>query len=67
MSRDLRHIYLTLHVAETSNHHRFAMGALIAKGSRVLSFGINKTKTYPLQKNPHTGNAGLYTQNLMPF
>jgi len=59
MSRDLRHIYLVLNIAEMSNHYRYPMGAVITKGSRVLSFGTNKAKTHPLQKNPHTGNRGF--------
>ena len=42
-----------------SNHYRYPMGAVITKGSRVLSFGTNKVKTHPKQRNPHTGNRGF--------
>jgi len=57
MSRTIKLVQLALKVAELSDH-RFSMGAVIARGSRVISFGVNKYKTHPLQINHHTGRLG---------
>jgi len=57
MSREARLIQLTAKIAELSAH-RFQIGAIVARGSRIISMGVNKYKTHPLQKNHHTNDSG---------
>jgi deoxycytidylate deaminase len=59
MCRDIRYAYLAINASLLSSHPRYPMGSVIIHRSKVISFGINKIKTHPLQKNPHTGNHGF--------
>ena len=59
MARDEKFIKLALNIANLSQHPKFRLGAVIVKGSNVLSVGVNKLKTHPLQNNPHTNNKSL--------
>lgn len=38
-------------ISKLSNHPRFQLGAVIVRGSKVISVGINHIKTHP--KSPH--------------
>jgi len=58
MSRNVRMIELATRTAHLSDHPRFRLGAVIAKGSRVLSLGTNKEKKSPRSTNPHTNQHG---------
>jgi len=58
MNREEKFIKLASKVAQLSEHN-MRIGAVIAKGSRVFSFGINKYKSHPKQINPHTLTTGL--------
>lgn len=58
MERDERFINYALFIAKLSKHRRHKVGAIITKGSRILSVGINKVKTHPLQHNTHTKKHG---------
>ena len=51
-------IELAIRTAHLSDHPRFRLGAVIAKGSRVLSLGTNKEKKSPRSTNPHTNQHG---------
>jgi deoxycytidylate deaminase len=51
MSRDTRHHDLALKIASTSPHRRARHGAVIARGSRVISLGVNSFRTHPLARN----------------
>jgi deoxycytidylate deaminase len=57
MSRDERMIGLAIKISGLSTH-RCQMAAVIARGNRVVSIGVNKNKSHPKQINPHTGNQG---------
>jgi len=50
-----RFIRLASKVAEFSQHPRYRLGAVIVKGSSILSIGVNKLKTHTLQNNSYTG------------
>lgn len=55
----LKHFELAIKVAGLSRRSK-RHGAVIAKGSRVLSIGINSKKTHPRSKKPgHTIHAEL--------
>ena len=58
MNREEKFIKLANKIAHLSEHN-MRIGAVVAKGSRVLSFGINKYKSHPQQINPYTLNTGL--------
>lgn len=38
-------------ISERSDHHKYKMGCVIARGRKVLGSGFNMTKTHP--KSPH--------------
>lgn len=57
MARDTKFIKITIEIAKLSTH-RFPTGAVITRGSKIISFGINKYKSHPLQRNHHTGEIG---------
>lgn len=57
MGRDIKFIKVAIEVAKLSTH-RFPTGAVITRGSKIISFGINKYKTHPLQRNHHTDELG---------
>lgn len=57
MSRKENIINLATKVAQLSGH-KFQIGAVLVRGKRVLSFGVNKYKSHPRQINPHTKTLG---------
>ena len=57
MCRDTRLMNIAIHATRLSKH-RFQVAALIAKGSRILSIGINKNKSHPKSINSFTGQCG---------
>lgn len=54
MNRDERIINLATRAAEKSQHRFHRVGAIVAKGNRIIGFGINKYRTHPQQINWHT-------------
>jgi|SRR5581483_1298042 len=45
-------INLAKKASEKSDHHKYKMGCVIAKGNKVLGIGFNTNKTHP--RSPHT-------------
>ena len=60
MCRDARRIQQALNTTRLSLH-KFPLCALIYKGSRHISVGVNRTRGHPLQINPYTGRRGRST------
>jgi len=50
-----------LKATNASQYYPFHIAAVIVKGNRVLSIGVNKNKTHPKQINPHTNKIGNST------
>lgn len=50
MSRDKKFIELAYSKTFESDH-KFPMAAVLVKGNRILSWGNNRIKTHPIQKN----------------
>ena len=57
LARQDNFINIAIKVSQLSNH-KFKIGAVISKGRRIISFGINKYKSHPKQINPHTKQQG---------
>lgn len=47
-------------VSEYSTHHQHHIGAVVAKGSRILSTGFNKLKTCPSSNHPFKSTHAEY-------
>ena len=64
MCRHMRMISLALQTARLSEHSRFKLGAVLTKGSHIVSLGVNKEKTHPLAINPHRkrGNGCIHAE-----
>lgn len=45
--RDNKHIRIAINSAITSSYHKHKMAAVLAKGNRVVSVGVNQQKTDP--------------------
>ena len=56
--RDQKFINLAQKLCKLSEHS-YKMAAIVTKGSRILSFGINKYRTHPKQINPFTKERGV--------
>jgi tRNA(Arg) A34 adenosine deaminase TadA len=58
-----RHIKRAVEIAQTSEHEKWHLGAVIVKGSRVLSWAPNKLRNPPwinhLQSTRHAEIAAL--------
>jgi deoxycytidylate deaminase len=59
LQRSERFLNLALKIAAKSDHPFYRMGAVLVKGNRVISIGLNKHKTNPNQLSHHgAGYAG---------
>ena len=50
MSRDKKFMELAYNKTFESDH-KYAMSAILVRGNRILSWGNNREKTHPIQKN----------------
>ena len=57
MSRQQGLINTALKIAQLSEH-KFKIGAILTRGRRIISCGVNKYKSHPKQINPHTKALG---------
>ncbi len=57
MARQDNLINIASKIAQLSQH-KFQIGAVLVKGKRIISFGVNKYKSHPKQINPHTKEQG---------
>lgn len=48
---NLKYFDLAKKIATLSDHRNFKLGAVIVRGSKIISVGTNKLKTHP--KSPH--------------
>lgn len=57
MTRDEKFINLAIKISKQSAH-KFPIGAVITKGNKIISVGVNKNKTHPCQINYHLNKNG---------
>lgn len=59
MSREQRYANIATNISFLSQHYKSQVGAIIVNKSILVSTGINRLKTHPLQRNPHTNKPGF--------